>query len=97
MNEDYAYTSPFKKIWDRKKCNFAVGQCFNAFDLLRPTLPNNLPTLSNHYPTSAPFQLHPPRLTATQIENILREYEDPAGLVTGASETPGKGGNPLGK
>ena len=42
MNEDYAYNSPFKRIWNRKKGPQIIGQCFNVFDLLRPSLAPDL-------------------------------------------------------
>jgi len=42
MTEDYAYNTPFKRIWSRKKGPLEIGQSFNAFNLVRPSLGKSL-------------------------------------------------------
>ena len=75
MNEDYAYNTPFKRIWNRKKGHLAIGQCFNAFDLVRPSLGKGLMGRSDEPPA-----IRPAKLSKRQFKRILADYEDPVDL-----------------
>mmetsp|Transcript_13367 Transcript_13367/g.22750 ORF Transcript_13367/g.22750 Transcript_13367/m.22750 type:complete len:137 (+) Transcript_13367:390-800(+) len=72
FNDDFAYNTSLKRIWNRSKGKLKLNQCMNAFQVIKPAHDSH-----NFRQNQQNILIKPPKLTPSQFEAIAA---DPTGF-----------------